>query len=126
MTMGTFITLILHTRKLRPKIILNTFLIKWQRRDLYPSRLHSLCSTVENYLQPLKIIHGVLIGAQQVKDQHRLYEDVGSIPGLPQWVKDQGQLGFNSTPIPGISVCLGAAIIIIITCKSCFKTDLHK
>ena len=31
---------------------------------------------------------GVPIVAQQVKDLHCLYEDVGSIPGLVQWAKD--------------------------------------
>ena len=31
---------------------------------------------------------GVPIVAQQVKDLHCLYEDVGSIPGLAQWAKD--------------------------------------
>ena len=31
---------------------------------------------------------GVSIVAQQVKDQHSLYEDAGSISGLAQWIKD--------------------------------------
>ena len=26
--------------------------------------------------------------AQRVKNPHRLHEDVGSIPGLAQWIKD--------------------------------------
>ena len=32
--------------------------------------------------------NGVLIVAQQVKNPTNIHEDVGSIPGLTQWVKD--------------------------------------
>ena len=35
---------------------------------------------------------GVPTVAQRVKDPSRLCEDVGSIPGLPQWVKDLASL----------------------------------
>ena len=35
---------------------------------------------------------GVSIVAQLVKNQTRIQEDAGSIPGLAQWIKDLGLL----------------------------------
>ena len=71
-------------------------------------------------------LSGVAIVAQQVKNSSSIHEDVGSIPGLTQWVKDLalpqavvyvtdttqircccgvgGTCSFNSTPSLGISI----------------------
>ena len=35
------------------------------------------------------ILRGIPVVAQQVKNPTSIYEDVGSIPGLAQWVKDR-------------------------------------
>ena len=35
-----------------------------------------------------KVPRGVAVVAQWVKNLTRIYEDVGSIPGLSQWIKD--------------------------------------
>ena len=50
-------------------------------------------------MQVLKMFLGVPIVAQQVKNLTRIHEDVGSIPGLDQQVKDLEQVkDFGSDP----------------------------
>ena len=36
---------------------------------------------------------GVPLVAQQVENSTRIYEDMGPVPGLTQWVKDPALLG---------------------------------
>ena len=55
-------------------IYLSVYILPFSREDL---RL------LKKYMK-----QGVLIVAQQIKDLTYLREDVGSIPGHPQWVKD--------------------------------------
>ena len=45
--------------------------------------MHLITELQKNNVKP-----GVSIVAQQVKNQSSIHEDVGSIPGLVQWVKD--------------------------------------
>ena len=53
----------------------------------------------------------VAIVAQQVKNPTSIFEDVGSIPGLNQWVKDPLSLQLGAAPIwtlaARISICHG-------------------
>ena len=44
--------------------------------------------TVEYYSAIKKSEKGVPVVAKQLKNQTSIYEDMGSIPGLAQWVKD--------------------------------------
>ena len=47
-----------------------------------------LGSAIKRVLKIEKMVHGVPIVAQQVKDPRSVCEDVGLIPGLVQWIKD--------------------------------------
>ena len=55
---------------------------------------------------------GIPIVAQQVKNMTSVHEDVGSIPGLTQWVKDPcyHKLQCRSQMWPGSSIGCGSGV----------------
>ena len=94
-----------HSNSVQPVSFLNGWVfqgsfLKWNRKHdiaIWPVTVLPVSQDVswvnneaisENIRLNKRLVFGVSIVAQQVKNPTNIHKDVGLIPGLPQWVKD--------------------------------------